>query len=61
MKFGWKHVLTLLASVAAPAAFTVLAHEPLSWSSVGHAAAAFGTTLVAVFLNSPIVDPGVQK
>lgn len=55
------HLLVIAFATAAPVFFQAMASGPLTWATVGQAAAAFVTTTIAVMLRSPIVDPGVAK
>lgn len=61
MKIDWKHIGAVLTGVVIPAAAAAIAGRPLTWGVAWQALAAGLTTGFAVFLNSPIVDPGVQK
>lgn len=55
------HAIVVAIATAAPVFFAAMANGPLRWSTVGQAAAAFVTTVFAILLKSPIVDPGVSK
>lgn len=61
MKIDWKHVGTVLTGTVLPAMAAAVAGRPLTWGVAWQSICSGFVTGVAVFLNSPIVDPGVTK
>lgn len=61
MTINWKHIGTILAGTVLPAMAAAVAGRPLTWGVAWQVMGAGATTLVAVLLGSPMVDPGVTK